>query len=71
MWSCSVDVMADLVDCRAHVVVDAAAGNAAKDAEGAALAQLRMRDLQLGALIADDSPADPRTDQACSAAPAP
>ena len=26
--------MADLFDCRAHVVVDAAAGNAAKDAEG-------------------------------------
>ena len=58
--------MADLFDCRAHVVVDAAAGNAAKDAEGmvvdveqhlvrlqeigsydegAAVAQLRMRDL--------------------------
>ncbi|MNV45880.1 hypothetical protein D3C71_1376900 [compost metagenome] len=68
---------ADLVDRRAHVVVDAAAGDAAEDPEcmvmgieqhlmrleeigpnneGAAVAQLRMRHLQLGALIADDSP---------------
>ena len=67
----------DLVDCRAHVVVDAAAGDTAEDPEcmimgieqhlmrlqeigpndeGAAVAQLRVRHLQLGALIADDRP---------------
>src|SRR5690606_28702623 len=68
---------AHLVDCRAHVVVDATARNAAKHAEGMivgveqhlmgleeigtddkgpAVAKLRMRHLQLGALIADDRP---------------
>ncbi len=68
---------ADLVDRGPHVVVDTAAGNAAKHAEcmimgieqhlmrleeigsnneSAAVAQLRMRHLQLGALIADDGP---------------
>ena len=68
---------ADLVDRCAHVVVDAAAGDATEDTEcvivgieqhlvrlqeicpddeGPGVAQLRMGDLQFGALIADDRP---------------